>query len=165
MKELGPFCWPVLAADVAVFRASHWLLSILLRCNDFAGIQKAVVIRLAADHQTETITYFRCKFGFGKCFGVSSRSKHWAGSHQLSHKIHFLLHITIRSRNGSLLLHRIRDDPSKWRDFPGGSDSKVSAYNVGDPGSMPRLGRSSGEGNGNPLQYCCLENPMDRGAW
>ena len=51
------------------------------------------------------------------------------------------------------------------KDFPGGSDSKVSAYNVGDPGSMSGLGRSSGEGNGDPLQYSCLENPMDRGAW
>ena len=49
--------------------------------------------------------------------------------------------------------------------LPGGSDGKVSAYNVGDPGSIPGSGRSSGEGNGNPLQYSCLENPMDRGAW
>ena len=49
--------------------------------------------------------------------------------------------------------------------FPGGSDSKASAYNVGEPGSIPELGRSSGERNGNPLQYSCLENPMDRGAW
>ena len=46
-----------------------------------------------------------------------------------------------------------------------GSDGKVSVYNMGDPGSSPGLGRSPGEGNGNPLQYCCLENPMDRGAW
>ena len=45
--------------------------------------------------------------------------------------------------------------------FPGGSDGKASAYNVGDPGSIPGLGRSSGERNGNPLQYSCLENPMD----
>ena len=50
-------------------------------------------------------------------------------------------------------------------DFPGGSDGKASVYNVGDPGSIPGLGRSLGEGNGNPLQYYCLENPMDRGAW
>ena len=49
--------------------------------------------------------------------------------------------------------------------FPGGSDSKVSVYNVGDLGSIPGLGRSAGEGNGNPLQYYCLKNPMDRGAW
>ena len=50
-------------------------------------------------------------------------------------------------------------------DFPGGSDGKASVYNAGDPGSIPGLGRSLGEGNGNPLQYSCLENPMDRGAW
>ena len=49
-------------------------------------------------------------------------------------------------------------------DFPGGSDGKVSAYNAGDPGSIPESGRSPGEGNGNPLQHTCLENPMDRGA-
>ena len=50
-------------------------------------------------------------------------------------------------------------------DFPGGSDGKASVYNVGDPSSIPGSGRSPGEGNGNPLQYYCLENPMDRGAW
>ena len=49
--------------------------------------------------------------------------------------------------------------------FPGGSDGKVSAYHVGDPSSIPGLGRSPGEGNGNPLQYSCLENPMDGGTW
>ena len=45
------------------------------------------------------------------------------------------------------------------------SDSKASAYSAGDPGSIPVLGRSPGEGNGNPLQYSCLENSMDREAW
>ena len=49
--------------------------------------------------------------------------------------------------------------------FPGGSDGKASVYNAGDPDSIPGLGRAPGEGNGNPLQYYCLENPMDRGAW
>ena len=49
--------------------------------------------------------------------------------------------------------------------FAGSSDGKASAYNVGDPSSIPGLGRSPGEGNGNPLQYSCLENPMDRGSW
>ena len=49
--------------------------------------------------------------------------------------------------------------------FPGGSDGKESACNVGDLGSVPGLGRSPGEGNSNPLQYSCLGNPMDRGAW
>ena len=50
-------------------------------------------------------------------------------------------------------------------DFPGGSDGKASAYNAGDLGLIPGIGRSPGEGNGNPLQYSCLENPMDRGTW
>ena len=50
-------------------------------------------------------------------------------------------------------------------DFPDGSDGKSSAYNVGDPGSVPGSGRSPREGNGNPLWYFCLENPMDGGAW
>ena len=59
--------------------------------------------------------------------------------------------------------------PGKMSDnilgFPGGSEVKASACNVGNLGSIPGLGRSSGEGNGNPLQYSGLENPMERGAW
>ena len=49
--------------------------------------------------------------------------------------------------------------------FPGSSDGKASAYNVGDLGPIPGSGRSPGGGNGNPLQYSSLENPMGRGAW
>ena len=49
--------------------------------------------------------------------------------------------------------------------FPGGSDGKGSAYNAGNPGSIPGSGISPGEGNGNPLQYFCLENPMGGGVW
>ena len=49
--------------------------------------------------------------------------------------------------------------------FPGGAEVKASACNVGDLGLIPGLGRSPGEGNGNTLQYSCLENPMDGGAW
>ena len=49
--------------------------------------------------------------------------------------------------------------------LPGGSDGKVSAYSAGDLSSIPASGSSSEEGNGNPLQYSCLENPMDGGAW
>ena len=49
--------------------------------------------------------------------------------------------------------------------FPGGSDSKESACNAGDPSSIPGSRRSLGEGNDNPLQYSCLESSMDRGAW
>ena len=49
--------------------------------------------------------------------------------------------------------------------FPGGSEVKAPACNLGDLGSIPGLGRFPGKGNGNPVQYSCLENPMDRGAW
>ena len=49
--------------------------------------------------------------------------------------------------------------------FPGGSEVKVSACNAGDPGLIPGSERSPGKGNGTPLQYSCLENPMDGGAW
>ena len=52
-----------------------------------------------------------------------------------------------------------------FHDFPGGSDSKASAYNAGDLRSIPGSGISPGEGNGNPLQYSCLENPMDGRSW
>ena len=51
------------------------------------------------------------------------------------------------------------------KEFPGDLDGKASVYNAGNLGSIPGLGRSLGEGNGDPLQYYCLENPMDRGAW
>ena len=60
-------------------------------------------------------------------------------------------------------------DVSTWilvfKGFPGGAEVKVSICNVGDLGSIPASGRSPGEGNCNPLQYSCLENPMDGGAW
>ena len=49
--------------------------------------------------------------------------------------------------------------------FSDGSDGKESAYNAGDLGLIPGSGRSPSEGNGNPLQYSCLENPVERGAW
>ena len=65
-------------------------------------------------------------------------------------------------------LERPTDEPicrAVIMDFPGGSEGKESACNVGDPGLIPGLGRSPGEGHGNPLQYSCLENPMDGGAW
>ena len=63
------------------------------------------------------------------------------------------------------MISMLLDTNKGTKDFPGGSDGKVSAYNAEDPGSIPGLGRSPGEGNGNPLQYSCLENPMGRGAW
>ena len=83
--------------------------------------------------------------------GSYSLTHHKVAQWQSSTPLGFLLDL-----NGCLQSHM---------DFPGGSDSKASVYNVGDLGSIPGLGRSAGEGNGNPLQYYCLENPMDRGAW
>ena len=73
-------------------------------------------------------------------FSLSSQSVHLSASHAF--RIQYAFHL-----------------------FPGGLDGKVSAYNAGDLGSIPRLERFPGEGNGNPLQYSCLENPMDRGVW
>ena len=65
----------------------------------------------------------------------------------------------------SLVIYFILSFIYIYMGFPGGSDGKESACNAGDLGLIPRLGRSPGEGNGNPLQYSCLENPMDRGPW
>ena len=68
-----------------------------------------------------------------------------------------------------LSLQTLLDYKFPWlelpEDFPGGLDGKASVYNVGDLGSIPVSERSAGEGNDNPLQYYCLENLMDRGAW
>ena len=58
----------------------------------------------------------------------------------------------------------MREEKKKFF-YTGGSDGKASACNEGDPGSIPGSRRSPGEGNGNPLQYSCLENSMDGGAW
>ena len=64
-----------------------------------------------------------------------------------------------------LLLGRKAMTNLAFQGFPCSSVGKESACNAGDPGSIPGLGRSPGEGNNNPLHYSCLENPLDRGAW
>ena len=81
-----------------------YLLSILLRWNGFSGIQKAVMDQI--DSRTSSCDHdiFWCKFGFGKWFGTSSQSSHWAGHCWLLYKVHFLSNITIWLRNCSLLL-------------------------------------------------------------
>ena len=66
---------------------------------------------------------------------------------------------------GSLHAHIQGPYSPRGPGLPGGSDGKVSVYNTEDPGSIPGVGRSFGEGNGNPLKYYCLENPIERGAW
>ena len=65
----------------------------------------------------------------------------------------------------TVTLRYLRTDISNSMDFPGGSDGKAFPYNAGDQDSVPGLGRYHGEGNGNPLQYSCLENPTDGGTW
>ena len=72
------------------------------------------------------------------------------------------LSVPSNRRDGAQKIYNLLSD---FLDFPSGSDSKVSVYNAGDLGSIPGSGGFSGEENGNPLQYSCLENPMDRGAW
>ena len=115
-EKLGPFYWPMPAAGIAVFGASHWFAE-----HYFSNVMvllelgKLQWIRPEADHQTVTMIFFGCKFGFGKCFGASSRSSYWGGHHQLSYKIHFSSHVTTKWRHGLLLLHSIREgDTSKW---------------------------------------------------
>ena len=68
---------------------------------------------------------------------------------------------TTRRSNQSIL----KEISPEYSAFPGGSDGKQSTCNAGDLASIPGLARSPGDGNGNPLQYSCLENPMDRGTW
>ena len=75
------------------------------------------------------------------------------------------LEFKLSKLSSMFFLHAFWVTPSASEDFPRGSDSKESACNAGDQGSIPGLGRSPGGGHGNPLQYSCLENPMDRGAW
>ena len=66
-----------------------------------------------------------------------------------------------KTTQGVSLWHILTEDSC----FPGGSDSKASACNAGDLGLIPGFGRYPEEGNGNPLQYSCLKNAMDRGVW
>ena len=72
---------------------------------------------------------------------------------------------TLQSRNRRNIPQHNKSYIWQTLNFPGGSDSKTSAYNAGDQVSIPGWERSPGEGNGNSLWYPCLENPMDRGTW
>ena len=72
----------------------------------------------------------------------------------------FVLHEGLQMLTAAMKLK----DAYPLENFPHGSDGKASAYNAGDLGSIPGSGRSPREGNGNPLQYSCLENPMDGGT-
>ena len=116
-ETLGPFYWSLPASGIAVFGASHWFAELYFSdVMVLLEFRKLQWIRPEADHQTVTMIFFGCKFGFGKCFGASSWSNYWGGHHQLSYKIHFSLHVTTKWRHVLLLLHRIiEDDTSKWQ--------------------------------------------------
>ena len=75
-----------------------------------------------------------------------------------------LLPLELPSELEAALVQSLQPEHSRTLSFPGGSEVEASACNVGDRGSIPGSGRSPGEGNGNPLQYSCLGNPMDGGA-
>ena len=94
----------------------------------------------------------------------------WSNSHNhtscllAQHKSSFSMMACRSLQHSSLLTWNVKDTPLVWHSlytnygFPGGSDGEESACSVGDPALIPRLGRSPGEGHGNPLQYSCLEN-------
>ena len=85
----------------------------------------------------------------------------------LFHLSHLFIYLIIHTYQYGLRLFYTFSCSPIWHylGFAGGSDSKESACNIGDPGSIPESGRSPGEGNGNPLQCSFLENFMSRGAW
>ena len=105
-EELGLFCWPMPESGIAVFSASLKLLNILLRCNGCTRIRRA------SDHQTVTVTFFSCKFGFGKYFGASSQFNHWASCHIKSTFRHMS-----QSEKWFVLLHTIREDNTSKMTF------------------------------------------------
>ena len=118
-EESGPFCSPMPTTVIAIFVHPTDLLSTLLRCNGFSGIQKAVVDQSGSRPPKSNHNLFWYKFGFGKCFGASSWSNHWAGL--LLVVIHNPLFITCHNLikkwfvDALQLLHKIReDDTSNW---------------------------------------------------
>ena len=95
-----------------------------------------------------------------------------SGEEQKGSAIHIYVSVLPQTPLPSRLPHNIEQssmcytiNSCWWPCFPGGSEDKASVCSAGDLGLIPGLGRSPGEGNGNALQYSCLENPMDRGAW
>ena len=84
---------------------------------------------------------------------------------QLVKNLHEIQETLVQFLGQDIFWRRERLPTPVFLSFPSGSDDKESFYNAGDLGSIPRLERSPGEGNGNPLQYSCLENPMDGGTW
>ena len=111
-------------------------------------------------------------WGFRAILFVPSATPAWNGFESKTQGSHRLLchHLLLTSIEACSFSERLRQQNKKGTTmkslyFPAGSDGKESACNVGDLGSIPGSGRPPGGGHGNPLQYSCLENPTDRGAW
>ena len=99
----------------------------------------------------------------GRRTGVDWRSPTGVVVTGLNKSLHLIFNVLHEKMRG--FRERIFKVPSSSLGFPGGSDSKESSCNAGDPGLIPTSGRSPREGNGNPCHYSCLKNSMDRGAW
>ena len=125
--------------------------------------QRAFVALYVASHRghSEAVQYL---LEHGKSHSGWVCSRGWCSVTEscLTLQPHGLQHATLPCPSPS---PRISSNSCPLRGFPGGSDSKASVCNTGDLGSIPESGRSPGEGNGNPLQYSSLVNPMDGGAW
>ena len=114
----------------------------------------------------ESVPHIRWLKYWSFSFSISPSNEY---SGLISFRMDWLYLLTVQGTLKSLLQHHSSKASVLWRSdffqgFPGGSDGKVSACNVGDLGSIPGSGRSPGEGNGNPLRYSYLENFLDRGS-
>ena len=139
-------------------------ISVSLRIFQFVVIHRVKGFSIVSEAEVNVSLGFSCFFCDPVDVGnlISSSSAFYKSSLYIwKFSVHVLLKTSLESFEHCLV--KIENEHICL--IVGGSDGKASVYNVGDQGSSPGLGRSTGEGNGNPLQYYCLENPMDRGAW
>ena len=136
-------------------------------CTPSTGTQPACTLKITSP--TTTVGCSLCSFC---AFDSTSQTWRWPkNSFRFFHfgqhnKLHDTWHLHHRAIEGTLPTPFLTvKSQTSTEDFPGGSAGKESACNAGDLSLIPGSGRSPGEGNGNPLQYSCLENSMDRGAW
>ena len=114
-----------------------------------------------ASHSLSSKPLWICQ---GSCFSFLASLTHHHSALRPSGKPHHILYATSCPSWSQVITHPTGSHSDGPFYSPGGSDGKASVYNAGDPGLIPGLGRPPGEGNGNPLQDYCLENPMDGGA-
>ena len=155
-NHLPYFCTPTTTFSTSIyenFSLTHYLLlsSFTSKIVDFRGITWILILFQTNNYRFYYplhYSYIHCMCPFIHCIHCSQMSLLL----QLDYEHHM---------NNSYHLSSLFE----YLGFPGGSEVKASACNAGDLGSIPGSGKSPGEGNGNPLQYSCLENPMDGGAW